>query len=329
MAYVVSIVLILFSALFSGLTLGLMGLDKHELERKVKLGDKSAKKVYRVRRRGNLLLTTLLLGNVGVNAILSIFLGSIATGVVAGFAAIALIFIFGEILPQAVISRHALAFGARTAWLVRIIIVLLYPVCGPIAWALDKMLGREMPTLYSRGELLSIIKEHGSSGESEIDRDEERIMKGALTFSKKKVKDVMTPKSIIKIVHLDEKLDDKLMNRLKNTGHSRVPVYNKTKDDVVGVLHVKDLVGHCSYNEKVSDIQRKSIEKVNVSAELDDVLNKFLQTRNHLFIAVNKKGKVEGLISIEDILEEIVGREIVDESDKHIDLRKEARRKSK
>jgi len=154
MEYVITLLLIGFSALFSGLTLGLMGLDVHELKRKAKLGDKNAIKIYPIRKHGNLLLATLLLGNVGVNSALSVFLGSIATGVVAGIVATALIFLFGEIIPQAVISRHALKFGAQTTWLVWIFLALLFPLTYPIAWVLNKMLGSEMPTIYSKHELI-------------------------------------------------------------------------------------------------------------------------------------------------------------------------------
>ena len=111
----ISIILIALSALFSGLTLGLLSLDVHSLERRARHGDKYAETVYPLRKHGNFLLTTLLLGNVAVNTTLSIFLGSIASGLVAGITATALIVVFGEIIPQSVISRHALYFGAKTA----------------------------------------------------------------------------------------------------------------------------------------------------------------------------------------------------------------------
>ena len=108
MNYLIIVLLLIFSALFSGLTLGLMSLSAPELKRKMSLGDRAAAKVYRVRRRGNLLLTTLLVGNVAINSTLSIFLGSIASGVIAGLIATALIFLFGEIIPQAYLSRSVL-----------------------------------------------------------------------------------------------------------------------------------------------------------------------------------------------------------------------------
>ena len=149
MNYIIVVALIALSGTFSGLTLGLMSLDKGDLERKIALGSKQAKKVYSVRKRGNLLLCTLLLGNVGVNASIAIILNSIASGVMAGFIATGAIVIFGEIIPQAAFSRYALAVGAKTAWLVKIFIFILYPICWPLAWMLDKILGEEITTVYS------------------------------------------------------------------------------------------------------------------------------------------------------------------------------------
>jgi len=197
MDIIIVIILILLSGLFSGLTLGLLSLSKDDLERKIKLGDKDAKKVYSVRKDGNLLLCTLLLGNVAVNSVLSIFLGTIASGIIAGFVATGLIVIFGEILPQSFCSKYPLQVGAKTVWLVKIFQFVLYPLVKPLAMSLDKLLGAEMPTIYSRSEFAEMIKLHEDSADSKIDSDEENIILGALTYSDKKVIDVMTPKSVV------------------------------------------------------------------------------------------------------------------------------------
>lgn len=327
MEYVITLLLIGFSALFSGLTLGLMGLDVHELKRKAKLGDKNAIKIYPIRKRGNLLLATLLLGNVGVNSALSIFLGTIATGVIAGTVATALIFLFGEIIPQAVISRHALKFGARTTWIVRIFLVILFPLTYPIAWVLDKMLGSEMPTIYSKNELMKFIEEHEDSIESKIDEDEERILKGALTFSDRHVDEVMTPVSVAVMIDQNQKFTPSLIVKLRKTGHSRFPVYDEKLNNIVGLLYIKSLVGRDVIGKEISEVMNSTIYSVSTKSTLDDVLNAFINTRNHMFIAIDEFKNVEGLITVEDILEEIVGREIMDESDKVADLRKTVRTK--
>jgi metal transporter CNNM len=242
MEYLISVILIALSALFSGLTLGLLSLDVHSLERRARHGDKNATIIYPLRRRGNLLLTTLLLGNVAVNTTLSIFLGSIASGLVAGIIATALIVVFGEIIPQSVISRHALYFGAKTAWFTRAALFFLWPVAYPITKVLDYFLGHEVPTIYTKSELMDIVAEHESSDLSDIDNEERQIIHGALHFSNVYVKDAMTPKEAIISYPEDEVLDDEFFEAINESGHSRIPVYRGTKENIVGILYVKDLI---------------------------------------------------------------------------------------
>ena len=236
MTYIIVIALLLLSGLFSGLTLGLLSLDKTELKRKISLGNKDAKRVYAVRKNGNLLLSTLLLGNVGVNSTLAIFLGDIASGVMAGIVATALIVVFGEIIPQSLFSRYALSFGAKTAWIVRLLIIILWPVCFPIAYILDKILGDEMPTVYSKRELMKIVEEHEDSTSSDVDADEERIIIGALSFSSKTVKDIMTPRTIVYAFEKNTILDKKKLNEIKKSSFTRIPVYDDSIDNIVGIL---------------------------------------------------------------------------------------------
>ncbi len=327
MEYLISLILIGFSALFSGLTLGLMGLDVHDLKRKAALKDKQAKTVLKVRSRGNLLLTTLLLGNVAVNAVLAIFLGSIASGVMAGMLATGLIFMFGEIIPQAVISRHALAFGARTAWIVRILLILFYPIAGPIAWSLDKLLGEEMPSVYSRHELLKVIEEHEGSNHSDIDEDEERIVRGALTFSDKTAVDVMTPRSVMMTLKESERLTPALIKRLREAGHSRFPVYDGEENNVSGILYAKELIGRKLSGKTVKAFVDRAVFAVHDHTKLDEVLNAFLKTKHHLFVVLDDFDTLVGLITVEDIIEEIVGMEIVDEFDVHTDMQALAKKR--
>ena len=242
MEYLISTVLVLLSGLFSGLTLGLLSLDTQSLRRRAKHGDKDAAIIYPIREKGNLLLATLLLGNVAVNTTLSIFLGTIASGVVAGFIATGLIVVFGEIIPQAVISRYALWFGAKTIWFTKIAIVLAWPVAYPIAKALDYFLGSELPVVYSRSELMDIISEHEDSEHSTIDEDEERIMHGALQFSHLSVREVMTPSERVVSFDENQRLNDEFFEEVYEHGYSRLPVYSGDKENIVGVMYVKDLI---------------------------------------------------------------------------------------
>lgn len=328
MDYFIVIILILFSALFSGLTLGFFSLNNNDLKRKAELGDKLAKKVYKIRKNGNLLLCALLIGNVAVNSALSIFLGSIVSGFIACLAATFLIVIFGEIIPQAAFSRYALILGAKFAWLVKLFIIILFPICWPIAWILDRILGDEMPNIYSKTELVKIIEEHEDLKESELDADEEKILKGALSYSDKITQEIMTPRTEVILLKYDQILDKKAVNKIKNSGHSRVPVYRKDCDDIIGILYVKDLIGEDLKNKTVEELYRKGVIFVDYNKGLDDLLNEFKKRKHHLFIVLNKFGGVSGIVTIEDVLEEIIGAEIMDEFDKYEDLQKVAKIKA-
>lgn len=326
MEYIIVIILILFSALFSGLTLGLMSLDLFGLRRKMKLGDVRAKKVYPLRRRGNELLTALLLGNVAVNSILAVFLGSIASGVVAGFFATALIFLFGEIIPQAVISRHALKFGALTAPFVHILLFVLYPITKPIGLGLDKVLGAELQTIYNKQELALLVAEHEDNPYAVLDADEERIIHGALKFSDRMALDVMTPKSVVYALEGSTEVDAGLLRGIKDGGYSRVPIYKGKKDNMMGFVHVRDLLG--AEGGKIEDYMT-GLLVVPESMLLDDLKNTMLEQHRHIAVVMNKFDRFIGLITLEDILEEVIGREIMDEDDILEDLRAVALERSK
>lgn len=146
--YVLVLFLLCLSALFSGLTLGLLGLDKMGLQIVIGGEDALAKKyaqaILPVRENGNLLLCTLLLGNVAVNALLSILMADMTSGLVGFLSSTILIVIFGEIIPQASCSRHALFIGYYSLPVVKCFIVLFYVLACPLGYMLDKVLGEDL-----------------------------------------------------------------------------------------------------------------------------------------------------------------------------------------
>jgi hypothetical protein len=158
--YTVIVVLIFFSAFFSGLTLALMSLDATGLEIVIAGDDpklaRAAAKIYPMRKDGNLLLCTLLLGNVAVNTLLGILMADLTSGTVGFITSTALIVIFGEILPQASFARYALEVGEYAVPVMRVIITLLYVFAKPLALCLDKLLGHELATVYSKSEFSKV-----------------------------------------------------------------------------------------------------------------------------------------------------------------------------
>jgi len=151
-----------FSALFSGLNLGLMSMDQTELKIVANTGTEAEKRYARaimpVRKRGNYLLCSILLGNVLVNSTLTIIMDDLTSGLVAVIGSTLTIVIFGEICPQAVCSRYGLAVGAKTIYVTRFVMIITFPLAYPISKILDRILGVELGNVYNRERLKELVK---------------------------------------------------------------------------------------------------------------------------------------------------------------------------
>mmetsp|Transcript_21978 Transcript_21978/g.54291 ORF Transcript_21978/g.54291 Transcript_21978/m.54291 type:complete len:701 (+) Transcript_21978:50-2152(+) len=328
------VLLLCFSALFSGLTLGLMSLDKTGLEI-VMGGDDPisagfAKKIFPVRENGNLLLCTLLLGNVAVNALLSIFLAAYTGGIIGFVSSTFLIVIFGEIVPQALCSRYALQIGARTVPLVKAIRVCLYIVAAPLAWVLDVALGRELASTYSNAEMLKLLQIHVQ--ENVLDKETAGAMQGALTYKNMSVEDVMTPLERTFMLNVDDKLSFENISEVFKTGYSRIPVYEISRHNIIGLLFVKDLIFIDPEDEvpirSFIQIFGRGVHVVWPNDNLGDVLAELKKGKSHLALVrdVNNEDEtkdpvyeIRGIITLEDIIEKILGDTIVDETDAFMD----------
>jgi metal transporter CNNM len=178
------VVLLSLSALFSGLTLGVLGLDTNQLKIVAASGSarerKAALIILPVRQNGNLLLCTLLLGNVAVNSLMSILMADLTSGLVGFISSTLLIVLLGEIVPQALCARHALRIGSLFIPIVRVFLVLTWPLSKPISMALDYALGEEIGTFYSRQEFHSLLKMHVQT--NRLNAKEAAIMSGAIAF---------------------------------------------------------------------------------------------------------------------------------------------------
>jgi len=325
MSYLIITISILLSAFFSAITIGFLGLKKTELESKVKAGNKKAQKIYAVRKNGNLLLVTMLMGNVLVNSILSVFLSSIFSGTIAVVFSTALIVIFGEIVPQAIFYRHALKLGSILVPLVKFFIFIFYPLAWPLSKILDVVLGEEEETIWSKREMKEMIKIHEDSEDSEIDGDEEKILLGALSFSDKRVKEIMTPKNVVFSLEESVLLSENVLNEIRYSGFSRIPVYRKEKNNIVGVLNVKSLI-NLGDNKLVSDVySEEKIFEVSEYKKLDNLLNQFISRKSHLAYVVDTQDNFVGVVTMEDLIEEILKMEIVDETDTHHDMREQSK----
>lgn len=303
------LILILMSALFSGLTIGMFTLDVSDLERKARNGNKKASEVLLIRRNGNMLLCTLLIGNSMVNSALSQTIGGAMSGPVALGVSTAVIFLFGELLPQAAFSKNALVVGYRLSWLMRILMWTLWPITKPLSFALDRIFGQDISKFYDREELKDFIDSHEKDGEI-IDADERRIMIGAMTFSEKLASDVMTPASVVVTVNADDSAS--LYQDSVPEMFSRIPVWQGKTDNIVGVLLAKRIPGKTCH---IGEIPLEKVIKVKADVNLDQIMQAMIRERSHMVCVFNEFGTFLGVVTMEDLIEQIMRVEIMDETD--------------
>ncbi|XP_028653480.2 metal transporter CNNM4-like isoform X2 [Erpetoichthys calabaricus] len=339
--------LLVLSGMFSGLNLGLMALDPMELRIVQSCGTEKekryAKKIEPIRRKGNYLLCSLLLGNVLVNTTLTILLDDlIGSGLGAVVASTIGIVIFGEIVPQALCSRHGLAVGANTIMLTKFFMLLTLPLSFPISKLLDCILGQEIGTVYNREKLVEMLKV--TEPYNDLVKEELNMIQGALELRTKTVEDVMTQLSNCFMIHSDAILDFNTMSEIMESGYTRIPVYENERTNIVDILYVKDLAfvdpDDCTPLKTITKFYNHPVHFVFYDTKLDSMLEEFKKGKSHLAIVqkVNNEGEgdpfyeVLGLVTLEDVIEEIIKSEILDESDLYIDNRtrkKVARNKNK
>ncbi|XP_005730679.1 metal transporter CNNM4-like isoform X1 [Pundamilia nyererei] len=328
--------LLVLSGMFSGLNLGLMALDPMELRIVQNCGTekekKYARKIEPIRRKGNYLLCSLLLGNVLVNTTLTILLDDLTkSGVGAVVASTVGIVIFGEIVPQALCSRHGLAVGANTIVLTKLFMLLTFPVSWPISKLLDCVLGQEIGTVYNREKLVEMLKV--TEPYNDLVKEELNMIQGALELRTKTVEDVMTPINNCFMIHSDAVLDFNTMSEIMESGYTRIPVYEDERSNIVDILFVKDLAfvdpDDCTTLKTITKFYNHPVHFVFHDTKLDAMLEEFKKGKSHLAIVqkVNNEGEgdpfyeVLGLVTLEDVIEEIIKSEILDESDLYTDNR--------
>ncbi len=294
-------ILLMLSGLFSGLNLGLMSLDPTTLKIIMESGSKRhkvyAKLIYKVRKRGNYLLCTLLLGNVLVNSSLSILLDSVlGSGVYAVVASTIAIVIFGEIIPQAICSRYGLLVGAWTFPLTLVFMVLTFPISLPLSLLLDVILGKEIGSVYDREQLLKLLdvtQEH-----HDLEKDEVNIISGALAFKKKIAEDVMTKIENVYCLSNSGVLDFKTIKEIYESGFSRIPIYNEAdKNDIIGILYVRDLafIDPDDQTPILAHLDFYKYEVLNfwTDSTLGELLLRFTEGKSHLGIIQRVNNETE------------------------------------
>uniref|UniRef100_A0A8I3WR70 Metal transporter n=1 Tax=Callithrix jacchus TaxID=9483 RepID=A0A8I3WR70_CALJA len=327
-------VLLVLSGIFSGLNLGLMALDPMELRIVQNCGTEKerryARKIEPIRRKGNYLLCSLLLGNVLVNTSLTILLDNlIGSGLMAVASSTIGIVIFGEILPQALCSRHGLAVGANTIVLTKFFMLLTFPLSFPISKLLDFFLGQEIRTVYNREKLMEMLKV--TEPYNDLVKEELNMIQGALELRTKTVEDIMTQLQDCFMIRSDAILDFNTMSEIMESGYTRIPVFEDEQSNIVDILYIKDLAfvdpDDCTPLKTITRFYNHPVHFVFHDTKLDAMLEEFKKGKSHLAIVqkVNNEGEgdpfyeVLGLVTLEDVIEEIIRSEILDESEDYRD----------
>ncbi|RMX62442.1 hypothetical protein DD238_008035 [Peronospora effusa] len=287
--------LLALSAMFAGLGLGLMSLDLIGLEivvaagedehatEKERMNSDAAKKVLPLRRNGNLLLTTLLLGNVAVNVLTSIITSDLTN-----------------------------VIGSKVVPVVRVLIALFYIFAKPVSMALDATLGEDIGTVFTKTQ---IIDHHEK--QQMIDKDESSIIRGAMTFGSKTARSIMTPADEVFMAPFSAVLDWVLVHSILASGFSRVLVHGASLNDIIGTIHVKDFI---FVDPKIFG---RSIRSVDPDCRLSTLLHAFKFGSARLVLVKQPQTTnvshdmhtLLGIVTLEDVLEEILQTEILDERD--------------
>nr|XP_018673090.1 DUF21 domain-containing protein At4g33700 isoform X2 [Ciona intestinalis]XP_026696468.1 DUF21 domain-containing protein At4g33700 isoform X2 [Ciona intestinalis]XP_026696469.1 DUF21 domain-containing protein At4g33700 isoform X2 [Ciona intestinalis] len=339
------VALVLIAGLMSGLTMGLLSLDLMSLTVLSTDGkpneQKHAKRILPLVKRHHLLLVTLLLSNAAAVESMPLFLDKISNPITAIVVSVTAVLIFGEVVPQALCTRYGLAIGSTLSPLVYALMFITLPISWPLAKILDCVLGKEHTTFFRRAELSALVSLHrteGQENEEPLTADEVTVIKGALAMRDKQVKQVCTPMESVFSLDVNGVMDQTTMNLLLSKGHSRVPIYEGTPDNLIGLILVKNLIkidpdANLPIRE-VFEEHKRPLLKVPHSTGLFDVLNLFQLGKSHMFIVVreNESGntavatklepedEVIGLITLEDVMEELIQEEIVDETDVYVDV---------
>lgn len=285
------VVLLALSGMFSGLTLGLIALDPMGLRIVKNCGTPKereyATKIEPLRRKGNYLLCSLLLGNVLVNSSLTVFLDTVIGenmwSIVISTIAIVL---FGEILPQAICSRHGLAIGANTVFITRLVMFITFPASYPLSKILDYLLGKEMGTVYNREKLMEMLRL--TQPYNDLMKEELNIIEGALELRTKMVENVMTPLKDCFFLNSDAILDFDTMTEILESGYTRIPIYENEKTNIVDMLYVKDLAfvdpdDHTPL-KTITKFYNHPIHYVSNTTTLDAVLEEFKKGNDRVYL---------------------------------------------
>lgn len=316
-------VLLILSALISGAEVALFSLSQTDINAQKENGDSNGNLIFQMLKNPKKLLATILIANNLVNISIVLVFAPIGEKLFGNFSEFTrllfevglvtfFILLFGEILPKIYATRNNVKFARFVVKFIKLLEVIFTPLTLPMQQIINKIsqkLGKQKTSL-SVGQLSQAL-ELASSGDTT--QEEQKILKGIVSFGNIETREVMRPR--MDIFALNETLSfEQMLQQVKENGYSRVPVFKENIDQITGVIHTKDLLPYISENNfDWSSIKRKPFF-IPENKKLDDLLNEFQSKKIHLAIVVDEYGGTSGIITLEDIIEQIVG-DIRDEYD--------------
>jgi len=327
---------IILSAFFSGSETALFSLNKLQLKKMQKEDGNNwrVKSIVRLLDDPQRTLISILIGNMFVNIsatslatyLAIVFFGNIGIGIASGIM-IFTILVFGEIVPKSLAVANAETISKRVARPIEIISLVLFPLIKffkMIIIALYYLFGKKSLKVkkeITQEDLITLID--AGKDEGVIEEEEKKMIKNIFEFGDTMVKEVMIPRVDMAYISSDTKIGS-ILKLIKKMGHSRIPVYEDTIDNIIGILYAKDLLG--IYEQWYTSKEKFDLKEIIREAyfvpenkKIDELLDIFQKDRIQIAIAVDEYGGTAGLVTMEDVVEEVVG-EIIDEYDKEIKL---------
>lgn len=316
--YIALAILIFLSGFFSSSETGLMSINRYRLRHMVNKGNRGAKLAQNLLRKPDRLIGLILLGNNLVN----ILAASIATIIairhfgdnglwISTLVMTVVVLIFAELAPKTVAALHPEKIAVPAAFILTVLLKLLYPVVWVINSIVNQILKPfgirtdvEMLERLNREELRTLVKEGG-----QISNDHQRMLINILDLEQAVVDDVMVPRGEIVGIDLEDDWED-ILQQLSQTIYTRLPVYRGTIDQIEGLLHIRSIIAKLSHSSLVFDDLKKSVRKpyfIPEGTSLTRQLLEFQQKERRMGLVVDEYGDIQGLVTLDDILEEIVG----------------------
>ena len=310
----VLVILIILSGIFSGIEAAFLSLSRIKTKRLVKLNKKNADVVKNLKDNSHKLIITLLIGNNLVNIAASSFATAIAldlfgnSGIAIATGVMTfLILIFGEIIPKSKSIQHAEWVCLKFAKPLEFLQIILYPLILFFDFITRRLMGigpKNKP-LITEEELKSFIEISEETGS--IEKDEKEMIHNIFRLNDLETREIMTPKINMETIDGNRTLESQL-KQILNSHHSRIPVFEETPEKIIGILNIRDTLVNIKDNKlniKIKELSKKPFV-VPETKQVDDLLKEMQKKIKHIAIVVDEYGVISGLVTIEDILEEIV-----------------------